>query len=93
MVIACVNLRLETHNAGFFKQEALRCAAPRMLWSSVYGRFGNESGANDAFATLIQVLQVTSQTHAALLEDLCSTCVRTHAVLAEHSCSTRVALV
>ena len=29
-------------------QEALRCAAPRLLWSSVYGRHGRESGGTMA---------------------------------------------
>jgi hypothetical protein len=47
-------------------QEALRCVAPRLLWSSVFGMHGDsagdgadhhlETGANDAFATLLRAL-------------------------------------
>ncbi|KAK3241342.1 hypothetical protein CYMTET_48883 [Cymbomonas tetramitiformis] len=38
-------------------QTELRCLARRFLWSSVYGRYGNETGADDAFGTLLEVLQ------------------------------------
>ena len=37
-------------------QEALKCVAPRFLWSSVYGVYGNETGTDDAFATLLTAL-------------------------------------
>ncbi|KAK3254589.1 hypothetical protein CYMTET_36194 [Cymbomonas tetramitiformis] len=34
-------------------QAALRCVWPRFMWSSVYGASGPETGADDAFATLL----------------------------------------
>mmetsp|Transcript_7939 Transcript_7939/g.10741 ORF Transcript_7939/g.10741 Transcript_7939/m.10741 type:complete len:181 (-) Transcript_7939:158-700(-) len=42
-------------------QEALQCAAPLFLWSSVFGRHGRgrklESGGNDAFMGLLKSLR------------------------------------
>lgn len=38
-------------------QSALRCVAPRLLWSSVVGAYGNETGQDDAFATVLDVLR------------------------------------
>lgn len=55
-------------------QEALRCVAPRLLWSSVFGMHAEhgggagdgvdhplETGANDAFATLLRALSRLKQ--------------------------------
>jgi len=38
------------------KQAAMRCVWPRMTWSSVTGAVADESGADDAFASLLLVL-------------------------------------
>jgi len=46
-----------TPSAEAATQAALRCVAPRLLWSSVVGAHGNETGHDDAFATVLDVLQ------------------------------------
>jgi hypothetical protein len=43
---------------------AVRCVAPRFLWSSVVGAYGNETGRDDAFSAILETLQRRKvQTH------------------------------
>jgi len=39
------------------KQAALRCVAPRFLWTSIDGRLGMEDGGSDAFEVLMHALR------------------------------------
>ncbi|KAK3254811.1 hypothetical protein CYMTET_35982, partial [Cymbomonas tetramitiformis] len=53
-------------------QAELKCAWPWMIWSSVYGTFGDEDGSRDAFEALLGTLQMRRDGIPPRKESMCN---------------------
>lgn len=53
-------------------QAELKCAWPWMIWSSVYGSFGDEDGSRDAFEALLGTLQMRRDGIPPRRESMCN---------------------
>ncbi|KAK3271821.1 hypothetical protein CYMTET_19853 [Cymbomonas tetramitiformis] len=61
----------EAHAQLRHMQVELQCAWPYLTWSSIYGRYANESGRMDAFTTVMEILYRRSR-GLGLLHSPCS---------------------